>query len=417
MTEDQGAAAPAGGLGDRTRPARPASVRRHNLALVLQEVAVGGGASRARLAQRTGLTKATVSALVDTLVEGGLVAEGRPERGAVGRPASPLALHPDGPVGLGVEVNVDYTSACVVGLDGQVRARSLHRADNRGKDPARVVTAAVAAGHRLLAGQARGSRLAGVGIAVPGPVQDGRVLRTAPNLPGWEDVDVAGLAAAQAPGVGVGVGVGNEANLAALAEHWYGGHAGLRDFVLVSGEIGVGSGIVLGGELFGGPNGYAGEIGHVLVDPAGERCGCGARGCAETVAGQEALLRAVGEPPGAATSTGDPEGPVAVLLRRCADGDDTARRAVARAGDALGVACAATVNLLDVPAIVLGGVYGRLAPWLVPALEAQLRERVVTRRWSTPRVLLSGVGPEAAVRGAAGSALRRVLDSPADHLG
>ncbi|HEX3201988.1 MAG TPA: ROK family transcriptional regulator, partial [Actinomycetes bacterium] len=299
-------------------PARQDALREHNLALVLQHIAAGEPVSRARIAASTSLTKTTVSSLVDDLIRARLVTELGPEaRGKIGRPGSDLALNRTGYVGIGLEINVDYIAVCMANLVGEVRYLRTRPRDNRGQSPAKVLGRAVRM-TRTAVELAEAARLtvAGLGVAVPGPVETDRgLLRLAPNL-GWVDVPVAEILADRFAAHDLAVMVDNEANLAALGELWFGGHEDLDDFVHVSGEIGVGGGIVIDGELFRGVRGYAGEIGHVVVQPDGPRCRCGARGCLEQVAGQEAILRSAGLTGAVGTSIGQPHGSVAELLAR-----------------------------------------------------------------------------------------------------
>jgi predicted NBD/HSP70 family sugar kinase len=359
------------------------------------------------MALAIGLTRATVSGLVDELLDAQLLVELSPDRGARGRPGSPLALNPNGPVGLGLEVNVDYLAACVVDLTGAVRCSATEVADNRLVGPR-------AGMHRLvrLAAQVRaeagalGLTIAAASVGLPGLVDTAGVLRRAPNLPSWQEVDV-GRRLEDA--LGLPVSVDNEANLAALAQLWFGAEPGLRDFVLVSGEVGVGAGVVLDGRLYRGVRGHAGELGHVMVDPAGPRCGCGANGCLEQVAGQEALLgraQVVGE---LGTATAAPDGAVAELVRRALAGDRRTVAAIAAAGTALGVALAGVVNVVDVPVVLLGGLYARLGDWLIEPISTELERRVVSGAWSPVEVRVSTLGTDAAVRGAGGTVVRQLL--------
>ncbi|WP_433271899.1 ROK family protein [Actinosynnema sp. CS-041913] len=379
----------------RPRPASQHTVRRHNSALVLDTIASAPGSSRAAVAARTGLTKATVSSLVDRMIGAGLVVEGEAQaRPGPGRRGTALHLSPAGPHGLGVEIGVDYVSTCLVDLTGRVRARWLRPSDNRASAPARVLTK-VAAAIRLALKQ--NVPVGGVGVAVPGLVESASgILRVAPNL-GWREVDVRGeltrRVALDAP-----VLVGNEANLAALAELWH-GH-GAPDFVHVSGEIGIGAGIVVGGALFEGVSGYGGEIGHLSVDPHGPRCPCGSRGCLERLAGQDEIVRAAGV------------ADVSELLAGLDAGHQAATTAVRAAATWLGVALAGAVNLLDLPTVVLGGTYARLEPWLRGPLLAELEHRVVGSAWSPVRVVASPLASDAAMRGAAGTAIRAILADP-----
>jgi predicted NBD/HSP70 family sugar kinase len=396
-------------------PARQDALRPHNLALVLQHIAAGEPVTRARLAAATGLTKTTVSSLVDDLVSARLVVELGPEaRGEIGRPGSALALDPSGYAGIGLEINVDYIAVCLANLVGEVRYLRTRARDNRSQSPAKVLGRAVRMiGTALARAEAARLTVAGLGVAVPGPVEtDSGLLRLAPNL-GWVDVPVAAILADRLAGHDLAVVVDNEANLAALGELWFGGHHDLADFIHVSGEIGVGGGVVLSEELFRGVRGFAGEIGHVVVQPDGPRCRCGARGCLEQVAGQEAILRAAGLTGAVGTSIGQPGGSVAELLARARAGDAATLRAVESAGRALGIGLSATVNVVDPSTVVLGGLYAALEPWLRGPLLEELSERAITHRWSPVQLLASRLGPDAAVRGAAGVVVKRVLSEPA----
>ena len=398
-------------------PARQDALRQNNLALVLQHIAAGEPVSRARIAAATSLTKTTVSSLVDDLVGARLVTELGPEaRGEVGRPGSALALNRAGFVGIGLEINVDYIAVCVANLVGEVRYLRTRPLDNRGQSPAKVLGRAVRMTRTAIElAETAQFTVAGLAVAVPGPVETDRgLLRLAPNLD-WVDVPVAAILADRFASRELPVVADNEANLAALGELWFGGHDELVDFIHVSGEIGVGGGIVLGGELFRGVGGFAGEIGHVTVQPDGPACRCGARGCLEQVAGQEAILRAAGLTGAVGTSIGQPGGSVAELVTRARAGDPDTLRAVESAGRALGMGLAATANIVDPGTVILGGLYAALEPWLCKPLLEELRERAITYRWSPVQLLASRLGPDAAVRGAAGAVVKRVLSEPAAY--
>lgn len=374
-------------------PARQASIRNANLALLYGLILdAPAPLSRAALAAATGVTRATASALADALLEAGLVAEvSPPPATGAGRPAAGLVPAADGPAGLGLEINVDYLAACVVDLTGAVRATVISPGDQRGRAVAEVL-GDLAALAREAEAQAR-LTIAGAAVAVPGLVEapHGRV-RRAPNLV-WQDVQIGAELRRLLPDTPFEPVLGNEADFAALAEAHGApdggaddaGDAGRRsgvltDFLYVSGEIGVGAGVILDRELFRGARGWAGEIGHVTVEPGGAPCRCGARGCLETVAGLEALRR---------------DGPEA-------------------AASALGRAASAAVNLLDLPAVVLGGAYAlpEFAA-LVPGVEKALAEHVVSARWAPVAVHVSRRGTAAAVTGAATAVIRRVHADPA----
>ncbi len=377
-----------------TRPAGQHTVRQHNSALVLGAIADGAGTSRARLAASTGLTKATVSTVVDRLIAADLVAEGEPEqRSGPGRRGTVISLSPTGPHGLGIEIGVDYLASCLVDLTGTVRAEEVRYADNRTPRVFQRVSAFLRKARKQA--DVLGVPVGGVGIAVPGLVESSSgLVRLAPNL-GWRDVDLTHR-------LGDSFAIGNEANFAALAELWHG--SALPDFVHVSGEIGIGAGIVLDRALFEGVRGAGGEIGHLPVAPDGPTCSCGANGCLERMAGQEEILRMAG-----AESVDE-------LVSALESEDQAALSAVRSAAGHLGIGLSTVVNLMDVPAVVLGGTYARLEPWLREPLQAELERRVPSSAWSPVRIVRSELGTGAAVRGAAGSVIRGILSDPDQYL-
>ncbi|GAB7181008.1 ROK family transcriptional regulator [Kitasatospora sp. Ki12] len=398
--------------GVRTGPASQQGMRRANLALVLGVIA-SGPRSRAEVAAETGLTRAAVSSLTEQLIAGGLVVEAGPATpsGKVGRPGTALGLNPLGPGGLGAEIGVRHLGACVVDLRGEVRAVRRREVANHGREPAAVM-ADLAALLRAAVAEA-GLRPAGLTLAVPGLVDtSGALLRRAANLD-WQDVPLAAeLRAALRPAADglaeLPVEADNEANLGGLAERWLGD--GPEDFLYVSAEAGVGAAIVVGGRLLRGARGYAGEFGHVPVHPGGPRCACGAHGCLERYAGDAAVLRAAG----LAGARGDW---VPLLAERAAAGQESARAALAGAGSALGIAAAGAVNLLDPAEVVLGGGYARLAPWLLPAMRAELTARVTVRPWSEDRLTVSRLGRRGPLLGAAVSVVRAIVADPAPLAG
>jgi predicted NBD/HSP70 family sugar kinase len=389
----------------RSVPANQRSVRRHNLGVVLRRVADSGRLSRAAIAAETGLNKTTVSSLVGELIDLGLVHETELElRGTVGRPALPVELTGERVVGLGLEIGVDYLAIRATDLTGAERHGALVNGDNRQR-PVDAVLDDVAglAGDALAALRADELLAAGAVVALPGLVNSDGCLLVAPNL-GWTDVDVPALLGERLGNPAFPLRAENEANLGALAELWEGAGRRFGDFLYISGELGVGAGIIVGGELFRGARGFGGELGHVTVDPDGEVCACGSRGCVETRVALGALLRAAGL--GADAGVG-------VLAARAEGGDERALAALAEAGRWLGIGVASAANLLNPSGIVIGGYFATLASWLAPGLEQGLRERVLSAEWDVPAVVRSELGGEAAVRGAAAAALRRVFADPA----
>lgn len=382
-------------------------MRRHNLGLVLRAIADGDRPSRTDVALVTGLHKTTVSSLVADLIERELVCEaGKASNGTVGRPAVALELAGDRYVALGLEINVDHLTYTAVDLLGRVRDQGSVRQDNRARSPSRTLSALA----ELIAGprnrlKEAGAIVVGATLALPGLVdpRDG-VLLVAPNL-GWRDVAVVDELQAVL-GDDLTLRVDNEANLAALAERWYGAGRTHRDFVYVSGYIGVGAGIVSNGVLHRGETGFGGEFGHLTVEAEGPPCACGSRGCVEALVGLDALLRRAGKPSSAETTAHE-------LVEAAQRGEPRTLEAIEVVGATLGVALASTANLLGSRAIVLGGYFAPLCPWLRAPIERELQRRVLAFPWSPIEVMRSELADGAAVLGAAALALRAILDDPA----
>jgi predicted NBD/HSP70 family sugar kinase len=405
-------------MGSETSPsglANQRAVRRHNLGVVLRHVSDHGPRSRATIALETGLNKTTVSSLVTELIGLDLLVErGLEQRGTVGRPGQVVELSGAGVVALGLEINVDYLAVRALDLTGAERHRGLDVRDNRSVPVDKVLDRlGDLASAALDAVRAEGLRPVGATVALPGLVDAARgALLVAPNL-GWNDVAIVGELHDRLSGPSFPLAAENEANLAALAELWEGTARGLSDVLYVSGEIGVGAGIIVGGELFRGAQGFGGEFGHMTLDAGGKPCACGSRGCLETVAGLEALLEMAGlDPADAATTAGSGE-PVATLAGRARAGDEKALEALREGGRWLGVGLASAANLLNFQAVVLGGFFGQLSTWLAAPIARELEAHVLASDWAVPRLLPSTLGPEAAVRGAAAQSLRRVLADPA----
>ncbi|WP_306999556.1 ROK family transcriptional regulator [Amycolatopsis thermophila] len=370
------------------------AMRRHNVALVMELVARDAPVSRVELARRTGLTKATVSSLVAELTAAELVRDLGPEPGhAPGRPAGRLVLDPYGPVALGLQFAAGHIAGVILDLSGRPVARQLRRFDVAGAAPGDGVRAARPVLRRLFDEATTAGRLvAGVGVAVGGTVSGG----VASALPlNWRDVDVRALVAGELRALdlhGLDVLVSGEVACAALAEYQAGA---ARDWWYLGGEE------VIGLAPLNPAASLPGELGHVPVRRRGEPCACGGRGCLELYAGRAAMAAAAGVPDDGGSRLLGAEEPVAARART---GDPAALRAVERAAEALAGALVPVRALLAPDTIVLGG---RLV-----AYGAEFRNRVVERLAPGVTLRPTKLGPDAALRGAAGSVIARVIADP-----
>ncbi|RRD52617.1 ROK family protein, partial [Buchananella hordeovulneris] len=273
---------------------RAEHLRAMNMRLVLSHVLMTGqyaAPSRAQVATQTNLTRATATSLVDELVASGLLQEmPRPRANGPGRPALGLTGSPN-IVGLGAEIGVDGLRVVATNLAGHELVGHSQAHNLVGSSPQQALTPLARLLTEVIQALPTTARLVRLTVAVPGLVDttQGRLLE-APNL-GWHDVDLAAALAQRLP-LPLPVTVDNEANLAALtvAQRAPGAPSPNQSFAFLSGSIGIGAALVADGQVMRGRHGWAGEIGHLTIDPAGPDCRCGSTGCLERYVGAEALV-------------------------------------------------------------------------------------------------------------------------------
>ncbi len=386
-------------------------IRRHNLGVLLRHVHLGGPTSRAELTSRMGLNRSTIMALTADLTAAGLVREELPkETGRAGRPS--LVVRPESArvYVLAFDVGVDRVVAARVGLGGVILdRREAPRA--RGAFDLEALTAQLAGYARQMLRKTRPDTVCvGAGAAFAGGVRaaDGLV-KFGPNL-GARDVPF-GEELARRLGLGLPVSVGNDANLGALAEHTRGIGAGCRDLIYLHGDVGIGGGVIVGGQLLSGHSGYGGEVGHMVVNPGGRLCGCGSRGCLEAEVGERTVLEAAGR-------VEEHVGRDAIrdVVDAADRGDIMAQGALMRVGDWLGIGVANLVNIFNPEIVIFGGMLRDI--YLGSA--AQVRSRIATGALAGTRERLrlrtSALGDDATLTGAAELAFAQVLADPLEVL-
>jgi predicted NBD/HSP70 family sugar kinase len=378
-------------------------VRRRNLALVLRRVHELGAVSRARLTKETGLNRSTIAALVAELVQLGLVLETDPDQtNRVGRPS--LVIVPsERAVAITVHPELDAATICLVALGGRILRHE--RYPTHGLPSAReIVDIAATAIGRMRLGEDHTT--VGIGLAVPGLVRasDG-VVTLAPHLE-WRDEPVGEMLRAA---TGYEVFAANDASLGAIAERVRGAGRGVDDLVYLNGGAsGIGGGIIAGGVLLGGASGYAGEIGHTLVNSAGLACHCGSTGCLETEVQRAPLLEALGLAPSEADAL------EATLLAQFASGPSAELAAlVERQVGYLARALANTVNTFNPELILLGGFLGSLYAATPDALEAGMRSMSLVGPRDIVRLERATLGATIIELGAAELAFQALIADPA----
>jgi glucokinase len=290
---------------------------------------------------------------------------------------------------IAVDVGGTMMKGAVVGREGTAMA-SLRRATDRERGPDAVVNGAVSLAEAL-ASRAGENRLVAGAVAVPGTVDEAAgIARSAANL-GWRDVPLAGLISKR---LGVPMALGHDVRAGALAEGHMGSGRGIGDFLFITLGTGVGGAIVSGGRILAGVHSRAGEIGHLVVRPGGTRCACGNRGCLETIASAPALIRRYSEIAGGADSI-----TAELVVGRIRDGDDAAARVWADAVEALAVALAAYVTLLDPELVILGGGVGSVGALLLDPLRTAMTARLSVQK--VPGLATAALGDGAGCMGAA----------------
>ena len=371
-----------------------ASLRRLNRRRVINALRQHGMISRAEIARRTGLSRSTVSSLVSELQSDGLVME-REEQGAAhgehgGRPPILLSFDASAGAALGIDFGHSHLRVAVSDLSSTILAERAAPLDTDHAAHEGLDVAVELIGEVLAEAGIERSRVIGAGLGLPGPVdQSDGVIGSSAILPGWVGV-AAG--AEMRRRLDIPVIVDNDANLGALAELTYGAARGATDLVYLKVASGIGAGLILGGRLYRGWGGMAGELGHILVDPEGAVCRCGNRGCLETLASTSALLDMLRRSHGDLT--------VAEMLTLAREGDLGCRRVIADAGRVVGSAAAMLFNVLNPQQLVVGGDLAAAGDLLLDGVRSSVRLSALPAAADAARVTAGVLGERAQVLGA-----------------
>jgi len=393
-------------------------MRNINRSLILSCLRTMPPQSRANLAARTGLTRSTVSSLVDELIQANLVHETGISPSQGGRPGTLLQLNPDGGCAIGVEITVDSIMVLLTDFVAQPRWQQQIALDTT--DPDVVISQAERLIDEALAFNARTDAIPplGIGLGISGLVNpEEGVLKFSSNL-GWRDIP---LRTRLQQRFELPVKVGNEASIAALGENYFGAAAGCTDFIyLVISTTALGAGIFVNGKLYQGIHGYAGEAGHVTIDPAGPLCTCGKRGCWETVLRAACTVELIakrserGRISGAADQV--PGDPGAISFQSVIDaanaGDSRAASAVSRVSDILATGIANLVNIFNPQLIILGGPLGLAMGPFLPGISTLVAAQVVVPPESVAEIKLSQITSNACAMGAVALVLDELLREP-----
>ncbi|MGD8395767.1 MAG: ROK family transcriptional regulator [Candidatus Eiseniibacteriota bacterium] len=366
--------------------------------------------SRAEIARTTELSRSTVSEIVGGLLPTGLIAEVGPGKSSGGRRPIMLEFQDDACTILGVDLGAAHVTVVLTDLRGRVLAAE-HRRHPVRTDPegTRELVAELCDACVMTRRQST-LRLVGVGVAVPSPIDPKHPDRVSELvLPDWRGH--SGLEGLRVR-FGAPLLVDNDANLGALAEHWWGAGRGVDDFAYIKLATGIGSGHVVGGEIYRGATGVAGEIGHLAIDPHGGPCLCGLRGCLVTLVGAQAMVararELLADQPDSALGRRDLD--ITAIEEAALGGDALALVLVREAAEYLGIALAGMLNLMNPARVILGGGLSRLGELLLEPVRETVRTRTLVSSLDASEIRTSELGPQAVALGASTLVLKTALD-------
>lgn len=367
--------------------------------------------SRAEISKRMGIARSTATEIVKGLIESGFVSEVGTGKSSGGRKPIVLEFKPETGCVLGLDIGATHISVVLTDLRGKVLQWREQKHPVR-TDPEGTKKLVFELCDLCLATKDKSQRLINIGVALPSPIDPAHPeLISQIVLPEWHgrnDIEQLGQR------YGVPVYIDNDANLGAIAEHRYGAGRGVSDLIYVKSAYGVGAGYILGGEIYRGATGSAGEMGHLPIDIYGQRCVCGNRGCLATFVGAEALgarsRQLFADFPESSLNGLNPT--ISAIENAALAGDPLARRVVREAAEYLGIAIAGWINMMNPTMVILGGDLSRTGELLVEPIREKIRRGTLVNSNLNVDVRISELGSKAIAIGAATLALEEVFAEP-----
>ncbi|WAH43017.1 ROK family protein [Alicyclobacillus fastidiosus] len=385
-----------------TRTADPAYMKEINKSIVINKIRFHSPISRTQISVDTGLNKATVSALIDELLQEGLVLEIGQGQSRVGRRPIMLLFNAKAGSVLGVELGVEYVRIVVTDLAAQVQ-NTYNTVLPDGADATAVIDTVVTSIQEAME-QAPPSKcgVIGIGIGVPGLVDYRRgIVLKAPHL-NWDNIPLKAMLESR---LRKPVFVDNEANAGALGEKLYGAGANVADLLYVSAGTGIGTGIVIDNDLLRGADGIAGEFGHMSIEANGAQCPCGNQGCWEMYASERALVSTYEKLAGSSSRFED-------ILSRLPASDRAALQAFQSVGQYLGVGISNLINGLNPSMIIVGNRLAQGGKVVVDGISQSIAKRCFISPHSKVSVQVSELGRDACPIGSAALVLHDFFTGP-----
>ena len=382
-------------------------IRAINRSTILNSIKTHGAIPRAEIARLTGLSPATVTGITAELIQDNLVFEKESGDSSGGRPPIMLAINPNGGCVVGIKVMEDHALGALTDLEASLLGKqSYPLTDTSPEGISRSLSELVA--ELLKMSENPVPNLMGVGVGLAGIVEAGQGLVRQSPFFGWNDVPLREMIQSR---MNVPVYVDNDVNTLAFAEKWFGAGRGVDNFLVVTVGRGIGLGIVSNGQFNHGARGGAGEIGHTVIQPGGELCACGKRGCLEMYASEPALLRQAAKAYEQGQLSSLPNTPEE-LIALAASGEKAAQEIFARAGELLGQSIANLVNIFNPQRVLINGEGVRAGNWLFDPMRAAIDEHTMPGLRQDVSILVEPLGDDAWARGAASLVLHELFESP-----
>lgn len=372
-----------------------ALVKKINMSIVLNTIIRYAPLSRVKVSELTGLNKATVSNLVLELCEKHLLLESGPGESSGGRKPRMLLFNGKAGYALGVEIRLKQMVAILTDLEGRIIAENECLLEHHDVSSVLNRMVQLIKGLMQLAPPSHYG-IVGVGVGVPGMVDSDGTVLFAPNL-GWEMVPLRQLLEDE---VGVPVTIDNEANAGAQGELRFGAGRDAQHLLYISAGSGIGSGIIINGELYKGARGYAGETGHMTIEADGKACSCGNRGCWELYASEKTYDSLDASLPSRRTSE---------LVKHAEQGHDNTIAHFENIGRYLGVGITNLVNGFNPQSVVIGGPLSDARNWIQDTIEQVVSKRTLPYHRERMEIRFAELGSRSTVIGAAYSAISYFL--------
>lgn len=363
-------------------------IKKINTSIVLEAVLKHAPLSRAQISEITGLNKATVSSLVQDLIDSHLVVENGPGQSSGGRKPVMLLFNGQAGYAVGVDLGVNYIRGVLVDLEGNVSAELQHSLNRQHQREFTLKHLIQCIEDLMSKAPASPYGIIGIGVGVPGIVDDQGTILFAPNME-WKQVELQRMLEERFE---LPVTIDNEANAGAQGEQKYGAGRGIAHQIYVSVGIGIGTGIILNKELYKGSSGFSGELGHLSIEYGGKPCRCGNEGCWELYASENALLERA-EPLGFDK--------LEDLLEAAEAGDERVRELFYSIGEYLGVGISNIVNVFNPNVVIIGNRMSRAKVWMEEAVQESVARRTLPYHRERLQILFAELQDQSAVRGAA----------------